>query len=96
MGNSLNMNKETRHFYSLPLIHIYVFEMPRRRPRRIAAERRYLPADRRRRESIHSPPASPVSVDFLENITPSTTPTDPEMSPAGNIVAGMLDSLSTG
>ncbi|KAI0217880.1 hypothetical protein LSAT2_030341 [Lamellibrachia satsuma] len=43
-----------------------------------------LPADRRRRESIHSPPAAPVSVDFFENITTSesTTHTDSETSPA--------------
>ena len=61
--------------------------MPRGRPRRSAAERRYLPADRRRRASIHSPPAALVSVDFFENITTSasTTPTatDLETSPAG-------------
>ena len=43
----------------------------------------YLPADRRRRASIHSPLAAPVSVDFFKNITTSASTTDPEMSPAG-------------
>ena len=80
---SRSTNKETLNLYSLLLIHIYVLEMTRGRPRRSAAERRYLPADCRLRESIHLPQAVPVSVDFLdENITPSTTPTDPETSPA--------------
>ena len=57
--------------------------MPRGRPRRSTAERRYLPADRRRRVSIHSPSAAPVSVDFFKNITTSASTTDPETSSAG-------------
>ena len=59
--------------------------MPRGRPIRSAAERRYLPADRCHGESIYSPPAAALSVDFLvldENITSLTTPSDPGTSPA--------------
>ena len=66
-------------FYSLLLIHIYVLEMLQGRPIRSAVERRYLPADRRHRESIYSTPAAMLSVDFLvldENIMPSTMPMD--------------------
>ena len=94
---SRSTNKETRNFYSLRLIHIYIFEMMRGRLRRSAAERRYLPADCRLENLFTCPRQCPfLWISWTKTSRHRLRLRTLKRVQPGNIGTGMLDSLPTG